>query len=77
MVQRFVASGPATDRLSWSRRPHVLARCSLPPMAADLGWSWFTGGAMNTANAAGYLVGGVELALEAAARAVAKLGATP
>jgi fructokinase len=27
--------------------------------------------------AAGYLVGGVELALETAARAVAKLGATP
>lgn len=29
----------------------------LPPMRADLGWSYFTGGAMNTANAAGYLAG--------------------
>lgn len=29
----------------------------LPPMRADLGWSYFTAGAMNTANAAGYLIG--------------------
>ncbi len=29
----------------------------LPPMAADLHWNWFTGGVMNTANAAGYLLG--------------------
>jgi predicted MFS family arabinose efflux permease len=29
----------------------------LPPMRADLGWSYFTGGAMNTVNAAGYLAG--------------------
>jgi predicted MFS family arabinose efflux permease len=29
----------------------------LPPMRADLGWSYFTAGAMNTSNAAGYLVG--------------------
>jgi len=29
----------------------------LPPMRADLGWSYLTAGAMNTANAAGYLVG--------------------
>lgn len=29
----------------------------LPPMRAELGWSYFTAGAMNTANAAGYLVG--------------------
>jgi predicted MFS family arabinose efflux permease len=28
----------------------------LPPMRADLGWSYFTAGAMNTVNAAGYLV---------------------
>ena len=26
-------------------------------MRADLGWSYFTAGAMNTVNAAGYLVG--------------------
>ena len=29
----------------------------LPPMRADLGWSYTTAGAMNTANAAGYLIG--------------------
>jgi len=29
----------------------------LPPMRADLGWSYFTAGAMGTANAAGYLAG--------------------
>lgn len=29
----------------------------LPPMRDDLGWSYFTGGAMNTANAVGYLIG--------------------
>ncbi len=31
----------------------------LPPMRADLGWSYFVGGAMNTVNAAGYLAGAV------------------
>jgi len=29
----------------------------LPPMRADLGWSYLTAGAMNTVNAAGYLAG--------------------
>ncbi len=29
----------------------------LPPMRADLGWSYFTAGAMNTVNAAGYFAG--------------------
>ncbi len=29
----------------------------LPAMRADLGWSYFTAGAMNTSNAAGYLIG--------------------
>ena len=29
----------------------------LPPMRADLGWNYLTAGAMNTVNAAGYLVG--------------------
>lgn len=29
----------------------------LPPMRADLGWSYTTAGAMNTVNAAGYLLG--------------------
>ena len=39
----------------------------LPPMRADLDWSYFTAGAMNTANAAGYLVGAL-LAPRALAR---------
>lgn len=33
----------------------------LPPMRADLGWSYFTAGAMNTLNAAGYLIGALLL----------------
>ena len=33
----------------------------LPPMRDDLGWSYFTAGAMNTVNAAGYLVGALLL----------------
>ncbi len=33
----------------------------LPPMRADLGWSYFTAGAMNTVNAVGYLVGALLL----------------
>jgi len=33
----------------------------LPPMRADLGWSYLTAGAMNTANAAGYLLGALVL----------------
>ncbi|MEP6740380.1 MAG: YbfB/YjiJ family MFS transporter [Caldimonas sp.] len=34
----------------------------LPPMRADLGWSYLTSGAMNTVNAAGYLVGALLMA---------------
>jgi len=33
----------------------------LPPMRDDLGWSYLTAGAMNTANAAGYLAGALLL----------------
>lgn len=33
----------------------------LPPMRADLGWSYFTAGAMNTVNAVGYLAGALLL----------------
>lgn len=33
----------------------------LPPMRADLGWSYTTAGAMNTLNAAGYFVGALAL----------------
>ena len=39
----------------------------LPAMRADLGWNYFTAGAMNTCNAAGYLVGAL-LAPRALAR---------
>ena len=42
----------------------------LPPMRADLGWSYTTAGAMNTLNAAGYLVGALALP-----RALARLDA--
>ncbi len=42
----------------------------LPPMRADLGWSYFTAGAMNTANAAGYLLGAL-----ATPRALTRIGA--
>jgi predicted MFS family arabinose efflux permease len=33
----------------------------LPPMRADLGWSYLTAGAMNTVNAAGYLLGALAM----------------
>ena len=34
----------------------------LPPMRADLGWSYTLAGAMNTANAVGYLIGAMAMA---------------
>jgi predicted MFS family arabinose efflux permease len=48
--------------LAWAAAISLgLARFSyallLPPMRADLGWSYFVAGAMNTVNAAGYLAG--------------------
>jgi predicted MFS family arabinose efflux permease len=45
--------GPAVA-LGLSRFAYALL---LPPMRADLGWSFADAGALNTANAAGYLVG--------------------
>src|ERR1700733_8781624 len=33
----------------------------LPPMRADLGWSYLTAGAMNTVNVTGYLVGALSM----------------
>jgi predicted MFS family arabinose efflux permease len=33
----------------------------LPPMRADLGWSYLTAGSMNTVNAAGYLIGALSI----------------
>ena len=41
----------------------------LGPMRADLGWSYFTAGAMNTGNAAGYLLGALLMP-----RAIARFG---
>jgi len=42
----------------------------LPPMRADLGWSYLTSGAMNTVNAAGYLLGALLMS-----PALARIGA--
>lgn len=44
----------------------------LPPMREDLGWSYLTAGAMNTANAAGYLLGALLMP-----RSLARWGARP
>jgi predicted MFS family arabinose efflux permease len=44
----------------------------LPAMRSDLGWSYFTAGAMNTVNAAGYLAGAL-----LAPRALSAWGARP
>jgi predicted MFS family arabinose efflux permease len=44
----------------------------LPPMRQDLGWSYLTAGAMNTANAAGYLLGALLMP-----RALAHWGGRP
>ena len=48
-----LAMGPAVA-LGLARFAYALL---LPPMRADLGWSFAEAGAMNTANAAGYLAG--------------------
>ena len=48
----------ATISLGLARFSYALL---LPPMRAELGWSYFTAGAMNTVNAAGYLVGALWL----------------
>lgn len=44
----------------------------LGPMRADLGWSYFTAGAMNTGNAAGYLLGALAMP-----RLMARVGPKP
>src|ERR1700749_3331072 len=48
-----LAMGPAVG-LGLGRFAYALL---LPAMRADLGWSYAVAGAMNTANAAGYLIG--------------------
>jgi predicted MFS family arabinose efflux permease len=57
-------ASPLRDALALALAAAVslgLARFSyalmLPPMRADLAWSYTTAGAMNTVNAAGYLLG--------------------
>lgn len=50
-----LAMGPAVA-LGLARFAYALL---LPPMRADLGWSFADAGTMNTANAAGYLVGAI------------------
>ena len=49
-----LAMGPAVA-LGLGRFAYALL---LPSMRADLGWSFADAGALNTANAAGYLLGG-------------------
>ncbi len=53
-----LAMGPAVG-LGLGRFAYALL---LPAMRADLGWSYAAAGAMNTANAAGYLVGALAAA---------------
>ncbi len=52
--QAAVLALGAAVSLGLSRFAYALL---LPPMRADLGWSYFTAGAMNTVNALGYLLG--------------------
>jgi hypothetical protein len=55
---------------------HVFVRALLPAMKADLAWSFAQAGAMNTANAAGYLLGALAFpALSRRWRPSALLGA--
>lgn len=53
VVALALSAGPLVS-LGLARFAYALL---LPEMAADLGWSWSRAGALNTANAAGYLVG--------------------
>jgi predicted MFS family arabinose efflux permease len=57
-----LAMGPAVG-LGLGRFAYALL---LPAMRAELGWSYATAGAMNTANAAGYLIGALAAAPVAA-----------
>ena len=66
LVAAALALGAAVS-LGLARFSYALL---LPPMRADLGWSYFTAGAMNTANAAGYLLGAL-----LAPRALMRIGA--
>jgi predicted MFS family arabinose efflux permease len=54
LLTALALSFGAAISLGLSRFSYALL---LPPMRADLGWSYLLAGAMNTANAAGYLLG--------------------
>lgn len=54
LLLAFALSLGAAISLGLSRFSYALL---LPPMRADLGWSYLLSGSMNTANALGYLVG--------------------
>jgi predicted MFS family arabinose efflux permease len=54
MLLAFALALAAAVSLGLSRFSYALL---LPPMRAELHWTYFTAGAMNTANAAGYLGG--------------------
>jgi predicted MFS family arabinose efflux permease len=54
LLPAFALALAAAVSLGLARFSYALL---LPPMRAELHWSYFTAGAMNTANAAGYLVG--------------------
>ena len=54
LVTAFALAMGADVSLGLARFSYALI---LPAMRADLGWNYFTAGAMNTANAAGYLAG--------------------
>lgn len=54
LVTAFALAMGAAVSLGLARFSYALI---LPAMRADLGWNYFTAGAMNTANAAGYLAG--------------------
>lgn len=54
LLTAFALSMGAAISLGLSRFSYALL---LPPMRADLGWTYLLSGAMNTANALGYLIG--------------------
>ncbi|WP_298827959.1 YbfB/YjiJ family MFS transporter [uncultured Piscinibacter sp.] len=57
-VTAFALAMGAAVSLGLARFSYALL---LPPMRSDLGWSYFTAGAMNTVNAVGYLAGALLL----------------
>lgn len=58
LLTAVALAGASAVSLGLARFAYALL---LPAMRADLGWSYFTAGAMNTVNAAGYLAGALLL----------------